>query len=348
MSLQKTISTFLGLVVTACLFLPGECPGTPLNPEDKSKLQDAFRLIRLAAMDPCDRNRRKEILSIIQNACSKVPARVYNKYMQLWDKDSALADSMELSYCALGCLRKCVNTAIEEIAATEVKQGVAVWHFYNMGYVFKTPYCCFGIDLHCRDAEKLEKYLDFLLVTHLHHDHVSEKLMDAMIAANKLVITRGYAGSVVVKDACEINLRAARIKIDIGDHHRHLPLISTNNMLMFQIACNDEAGGYTIYHSGDGNGIRKMTPDKAVDIFVAHVQLPMPLEKAVNHINPRMTLVSHVMELSHSEGFPAPMRWTYDYAFRKMKAIPEDKAIVLTWGERWLFPGTKIAENGAK
>jgi len=261
--------------------------------------------------------------------------------METWERDTVLADSLEARYCALGCLRKCVRQAMAEIAATPVTQGVAVWHLYNMGYVFKTAHCCFGIDLHCRDAALFAPYLDFLLVTHLHHDHVSGPLLDAMIGANKLVITRGYTGSVVVKEACEFNLRSARIKVDIGDHHRHLPLISTNNMLMFQIDCEDEAGKYTVYHSGDGNGITKMAPDRAVDIFVAHVQLPMPLQKAVEHINPRMTLVSHVMELSHSEGFPAPMRWSYDYAFDKMKNIPQEKAAVLTWGERWLLEGTK-------
>lgn len=70
----------------------------------------------------------------------------------------------------------------------------------------------------------------------------------------------------------------------------------------------------------------------------------MPLIKAVNHINPGITFVSHVMELSHSDKFPAPMRWSYDFAYKKMKDIPEEKAVVLTWGEKWLLPGSEIIE----
>ena len=310
----------------------------------KNQLEHVYSLIRKDSINVHDRKARKEFLDVIQEACSKVTIRGYYKYMKSWDKDSSLANSLESEYCALGYLRKCILNAIEEIRTTEVKKGMAVWHLYNMGYVIKTPNACFGIDIHCRDAEKLERYLDFLLITHQHHDHYSEDLLDTMIKAGKPVITRGYKGSTIVKKAREFNFGSVRVKIDIGDHHRHLPLLSTNNMLMFQIDCKDEDTCYTIYHSGDGNKMKKMKPDRKVDIYIVHVQLPMPLIRAVNHINPGITLVSHVMELSHSDKFPAPMRWSYDFAYKKMEDIQEEKAIVLTWGERWLLPDTEIIE----
>ncbi len=336
---------FLCFIVPAFLMFQGECRDSPLNPELQDQLDNVYSLIRRDSISIYNRKARIEVLSVIQKACSKVPARIYYKYMRSWEKNSALADSLESSYEALHYLRKSIQNAIEEIDIVEIEQGVVIWHFYNMGYVFKTKNSCFGIDIHCRDAEQLEKHLDFLLITHHHHDHFSPKLIDAMLNVDKPVITRRYKGSITVRKSREFKFGSVRVKVDIGDHHRHLPLISTNNMLMFQVDCEDEAGNYTIYHSGDGNGIRKMIPDRDVDILIVHVQLPMPLKKAVNRVNPKITLVSHVMELSHSGGFPMPMRWSYDYAFRKMKDLEEEKAIVLSWGEKWLFPGTRIVQE---
>lgn len=333
------------LILPAFFILHEACCGLQPDQELNKKLEEIYFLIGQDSISIHDRKARKGFLNVIQEACSKLPARVYYRYMKSWEKDSSLADSLELKYYALGYLRKCIVNAIGEIHTTEVKKGMVVWHFYNMGYVFKTNNACFGIDLHCRDAEKLERHLDFLLVTHQHHDHFSKKLLDAMINAGKPVITRGYRGSTIVKKAREFKFGSVRVKIDIGDHHRHLPLLSTNNMLMFQIDCEDDDTCYTIYHSGDGNAMRKMKPDRYVDIYIVHVQLPMPLIKAVNHINPGITFVSHVMELSHSDKFPAPMRWSYDFAYKKMKDIPEEKAIVLTWGERWLLSGTEIIQK---
>jgi hypothetical protein len=340
--LNRNILLYL-ILANVFIFPKAYCDSLSYKPL-KNQLENTFTLIRKDSINVHDRKARKKFLDIIQEACSEVTVRVYYKYMKSWDRDSSLANLLESKYCALGYLRKCVLRAIEEVKTTDIKRGIVIWHLYNMGYVIKTPNSCFGVDIHCRDAEKLEKSLDFLLITHQHHDHYSEDLLDAMIKAGKPVITRGYKGSTIIKKAQEFTFGSIRVKINIGDHHRHLPLLSTNNMLMFQIDCKDEDTCYTIYHSGDGNKMKKMKPDRKVDIYIVHVQLPMPLIRAVNHINPGITLVSHVMELSHSDKFPVPMRWTYDFAYKEIKDIPEERAIVLTWGERWLFPGTEIIE----
>lgn len=73
-----------------------------------------------------------------------------------------------------------------------IAAGLAVWFINNMGYVFKTPRTCFGIDLDGRGVERFEPELDFLLNTHEHGDHVHETLFRAMLAQNKPVVTRWY------------------------------------------------------------------------------------------------------------------------------------------------------------
>jgi hypothetical protein len=54
--------------------------------------------------------------------------------------------------------------------------------------------------------------------------------------------------------------------------------------------------------------------------------------------------VSHVLELGHSPTPPQAWRWSFDHAFKTIPNVPEPKATVLTWGERWLLPGTEIVQ----
>jgi hypothetical protein len=292
-----------------------------------------------------NRNERRERMQIIQHASNQVSTSIYLKYCRSWTSSPTLADALEQEYPALSYLRAATQHAIQDIRNTQVQQGVAIWYFYNMGYVFKTPESCFGIDLHFRDAEVLAHDLDFLLITHGHRDHYTAPLLDAMLAAEKPVITRWYAGSRIVKQPEEFRFGKVRVKVDIGDHHRHLPLLSWDNMLMFQIDCGASAKNVTIYHSGDGNRFSKMRPDKPVDIFIVHAQLPMDVGDAIRYIKPTVTLVSHVLELSHSAHWPLPLRWSFDFAFNHIQEFNESEAIILTWGERWLFSGINNEKN---
>ena len=114
---------------------------------------------------------------------------------------------------------------------------------------------------------------------------------------------------------------------------------------MFQVDCGEGASRCTIYHSGDGNNYTKMRPDRRVDVFIPHVRVGMSVQEAVAHLRPKMTLASHVLELGHERG---QWRWSFDDAFATIENIPEDRATVLTWGERWLVPGTVLAEGGTQ
>jgi hypothetical protein len=273
-------------------------------------------------------------------------ASTYLAYVRAWTRSEATADALEQQHLTLSYLRTAIRRAIQDIRATQVQHGIAVWYLYNMGYVVKTPDACIGIDLHARDAALLAEDLDFLLVTHGHRDHVSPTLFDAMIAANKPVVTRGYPGSLVVKESTEFTFGSIRVKVDIGDHHRHLPLLSWNNMLMFQIDVKEAELTRTIYHSGDGNRFSKMRPDRPVDLFIVHVQLPMDVGGAIAYLTPKQTMISHVLELSHSAGFPLPLRWSFDFAFNEVAELNEHGTLLLTWGERWVFPGTVLKTHG--
>jgi hypothetical protein len=344
---------FIGGVIIALgiLFVytsnPPEKPDKT-DPEYKQMKESLDRVRKWLWNHPPDgtnRAERRQRMHVLQKACDQLPGSVYLTYRDAWDDAAETAVALEEEYLALSYLRTATHHTIQDIRKTHVKQGAVVWHLYNMGYVFKTPNACFGIDLHFRNAEDLTEDLDFLLITHSHPDHYTKQLLDAMIAAGKPVITRWYPGSIIVKKPREFMFDTVRVKIDIGDHHYHIPVIGWNNMLMFQIDCGKATHPCTIYHGGDGNRFKKMRPDKALDLFIVHDQFPMDVTNAIHYLQPRITIVSHLMELGHSTRLPFPLRLSFDDAFKELRDIDQDKAIILTWGERWLFPNTILEKN---
>lgn len=318
-------------------------PHKPYSPEaEYRQIQTSLERSRrwLWNHPPNGRNQaaRRQRMQCLQDASDDLSASTYMTYLRAWSASVTVADRLEKAYPVLSYLRKATQQAVQDIRTTQVKEGIVLWYVYNMGYVFKTPTACFGVDLHFRDAATLAEDLDFLLITHGHRDHFTASLLDAMLAAGKPVVTRWYPGSWLITQPTELWFGSIRVKVDIGDHHRHLPVLSWNNMLMFQIDVGSGGDAYTIYHSGDGNRFKKMQPDKPVDLFIVHVQLPMDVEDAIEYLAPRQTIVSHVLELSHSTGLPLPLRWSFDFAFKQLERIEDKKAMVLTWGERWLVP----------
>jgi hypothetical protein len=326
------------------LFLSTSCSAVnaPVPPDDFQSLPAGENAFLVYPQNDSDLAHRKQLLEIIQLSAHKVSPFTYMQYMNYWSTDPSKADKLEEKYELLKYLRAATGRSIDKITKTKIDSGMICWYFYNMGYVFQTATTRIGIDLNFRDAEKLAPLLDLLLVTHAHHDHVGRKLIDSMIALKKPVVTGFYPHTTIVKGDTVLIFGDNRIRIEIGDHHRHLPVLSTNNMLMYQIDYKNNGEKYTIFHSGDGNGIAKMKPDSPVDIFIVHTQLPMPLSKAVYQVRPTITFASHVLELSHSDGFPLPLRWNYDFCYRQIAKVKGYKVITLAWGESWMIPGTKV------
>lgn len=294
--------------------------------------------------DGTNATERRKQMAPIQTACDQLPPSDYAAYVKAWDSRAGQADSMEEANPALRYLRASSLQAMADIRRTRVKQGVSVWLLYNMGYVFKTPTACFGIDLCGRDMERLAPDLDFLLVSHSHEDHFSAPLIKSMLAQRKPVLTRWFDGTTLVKENTTYTFGDVQVKVDIGDHHHDQPN-GRDNMLMFEVDCGSPGNNAVIYHSGDGDNFEKMHPTKPVDVFIPHVAVGMSVPDAINYLKPKMTLVSHVLELGHSPVPPNAWRWSYEYAFNVIRDIPENRATVLTWGERWLLPGTELQEE---
>lgn len=310
-------------------------------PDDQ--LDAALQSLRSQPCATTPRADRKAALNVIQAAADALTPEAYAAYEAAWSADPAVADAAE-GHGVLRYLSSAEKLAIADIRATKVARGAAVWFLYNMGYVVKTPDACFGIDVHCRRAVDLVSDLDFLLVTHEHSDHADRPLMQAMVDAGKPVVSQFFDSAARVNGPCELWWGPIRVKIDLGDHHMEQPG-QTDNMLMYQVDCGESANGFVLYHSGDGNNYQKMHPDCPIDAYVVHVRVGMSVEAAIAHLEPKVTLLSHVLELAHSPRPPQAWRWSFASAFETVPNQPEDAALLLTWGERWLAPGTELAQN---
>jgi L-ascorbate metabolism protein UlaG (beta-lactamase superfamily) len=310
---------------------------SPTNAE----LDAAMQWLRDHPCGVASRADRAPALDIIQHAADQLTPQAYQAYEAAWEADPTAADAAEREG-VLYYLSSSEKRAIADIKATKVSEGAVVWLLYNAGYVVKTPDACFGIDVHCRRAAELAPELDFLLVTHGHGDHVSAPLMDAMVDAGKPVVSRFFGRGVVVTQPCERQFGPIRVKVDVGDHAAGDPA-RTNDMNMYQVECGESAHGFVFYHSGDGNNYAKMHPDRPIDAFAVHVRVGMSVDDAIAHLRPRVTLLSHVLELGHSPTPPNAWRWSFASAYESAPAQPEGGALLLTWGESWLAPDTELA-----
>ena len=292
---------------------------------------------------PNGRNRaeRRRRMAVIETVADRLPAEAFLEYKQLCETKPEKADALEEAGI-LYYLRITREAVLADIRATTVKKGLAVWHIYNMGYVFKSPDVCFGIDLVLRGAARLAEDLDFLLVTHSHDDHQCKELLDAMIAAGKPVVTREYPGSIIVEKPARLEFGPARVDVDIGDHHHP---VSREDMLLFKVHCGPASQHAVVYHTGDNSNLKKVSAEGSVDLFIFHVKVGLPVARAIRRVNPGIALPSHLLELSHYKEGLAAWRWPPDLAYEETEGLPEEQCAVLTWGERLLLPGTEIVEG---
>jgi len=260
------------------------------------------------------------------DACSKAD---YDSYYKV----SSASESAKLeNNTILGYYKKALQRVVREMQSTNVPQGkIVMWHLYNMGYVVKTPSHCFGIDIKHKDAAELVPYLDFLCITHEHLDHYSAELNAAMKVAGKPVYSNfvdneyKITGKKTIKAVDDIEIVAS-----LGDHSASLK----NFCVTYQIDCGADTGHKVIYHIGDTYNASQLSKTKPVDIFIPHSGINMNFTQAMNKIDPKVTLMSHVMELSHAID---NYRWPYDKAFDRVKAVDPHVAYVPVWGEKMEF-----------
>ena len=222
-----------------------------------------------------------------------------------------------------------------EIQSATVTDKPAIWYVYNMGVVVKTPQALFTIDVNHRQATRLEPILDFALITHNHHDHYSDRFLDAVDRAGKTVISNfddNYGAYFAkrmpggfTRAEKTFNLKDVTVKTSLSDHNRYL--------VDFTTAFEVTVGDYVIYHSGDSQNIDKLTPARAPDLWIVHPRCGLKIADGIQKFRPKKTVVAHLFELGHAVN---RWRWSVSDGLAEIKKAEEagGVAVMPLWGDR--------------
>lgn len=280
-------------------------------------------------------NERITALLQFETFSDRFPPAQFSQYLK-----SGVEESIDLEYTSpiLYSYKHGFDKVLSEVKSTTVSPGsVAVWLVYNMGYVVKTPSVTFGIDLDHRWAEQLEPYLDFLCVTHNHVDHAHVKLMDAMNAKGKPVISNFYAKDTKHRAtvASSYTIKGVKIKTDITDHLRDPAL--PNFVTVFRIDCGADAGNFTMLHCGDSgfNPTRFKNVQGPLDLAVLRWGAPREndiLGTGVGQVKPAYAILSHLIELRH-DPYPAGQA-SITKTLEHLPGVKCDNTIIPFWGEK--------------
>lgn len=248
---------------------------------------------------------------------------VYREYLQ-----DRKINKNEPAKAVLSLLDKKVNLVLKNISKVPLKkEKVVLWQIYNMGYIIQTNKGNIGIDIHCRDAKRFAKHMDALLITHAHFDHYRKDLITEMKKLNKPIISNWVESEFKTDSVKIFSIGNFKITTHLGDHY-FWKKESKNDMLMFEI----ETNGIKILHTGDNSSLEKLAAFTSIDAFILHHDIIKSLPEAVALVQPKLTILSHVMELGHprtANGY----RWTYSHALEKQKLIYNKKSIIMFWGE---------------
>ena len=285
--------------------------------------------LSLRAEEPSD-------LEVFQKELDAITPKDYTAFqlpgMELPDADRLAA------YAAFPGLKRydlAFDKVFAEIQSTAVTDKPAVWYVYNMGIIVKTPQALFTVDVNHRQATRLEPILDFALITHNHHDHYSDRFLDAVDRAGKTVISnfddnygayfakRMPGGFTRAKKT--FNLKDVTIKTSLSDHNPYLIDFTT----AFEIALGD----YTVYHSGDSQNIDKLNPTRTPDLWIVHPRCGLKVADGIQKFHPKKTVIAHLFELGHAVN---RWRWRVSDGQAEVQKAEEvgGAAVMPIWGDR--------------
>ncbi len=270
---------------------------------------------------------RQKLLDAFQAVVDKTPKAVFDGF----DDDPAQkTDNPVLKYYDMSLER-----LLRDIPAEKVQPGsVAIWYLYNMGFVVKTPDACFGVDIHHRNAVKLEPLLDFLLVTHNHNDHWSMPLLGAMGRAKKPIISNFHPNNYYTKaKSFTHEIKGIVIHCGEADHNSRLRKFT----MPMEVVCPTGDTRFVLFTSGDccdHSFLEKKSG--AVDLYMVHPCCGMVAAEAAKRLAAKMTFIVHLQELGHEINV---YRWPFTVGDDELAAFRSIGygAYMPVWGEKFIW-----------
>ena len=308
----------------------------PLNDIVKpagDEVEAAIRTLEETTMS--DEEKRAAALPVVQREIDHMLTDTSFKCVIRESSPAARVAAALAKFPVLRWYDRAFDRVVDQVAQTKVEGNTpAIWYIYNMGIVVKTKSCTFGIDICHRKAPRLVKVLDFILTTHNHPDHYNMRLIQAMTAEQKPVLSNFVLAWNWYCREMEKTFKIKDITIHCtaADHNKSLPWAVTT----FEVVCGEGPDAFTIFHSGDCCRHDHLKPKGKPDVYFGHCAIGLSFMKAAQETMPaKMFVPLHHQELGHLGG-----RWRCvgfeDEPLKIVRALREAgyKAAMPVWGDR--------------
>ncbi len=341
--MKRTLRLLLAAALCACTAACNDDPDYGWQMPEPQFSRAAETLAQVWTTSPLaeDATVRNEAFDIIQAYADICTSATFSTFLS---GEGALYDSLVKYEDILACYNAAFERVLEGLKGAAPAAGeVHVWMLYNMGYVIKTPSGCFAVDIYHRRAAELAPYIDFYCITHVHQDHKSQPLIDAMLAAGKPVVQNFLAEPGYAYTATETK------DYTIGKFALHTFVTNHNNgttnvpVTVFQIDCGDDTDHFVALHSGDSN-FRPEQFDVTADIDLC-IPRYAPNELTENNVigkvfTPKYVFLSHILELSHTD--PDSSRWTLKQGLARAAQLDCARSCMPFWGEKMVWKNGKF------
>lgn len=284
-----------------------------------------------------DEEKRAKALKVVQNHIYAMKSgRHYSEFLQA---NIAIAPSevekIHRDFPPLMWYDRAFDKVLKEMKETVVEGPVpAVWYVYNMGIVVKTRETTFAVDLCHRKASLMVPYLDFIVISHAHGDHYTDKLVNAMTAAQKPVISNFLLiWNWYTKSERTLKIKDVTIRCTEGDHNPMLP----GAILISEFNIGNGKDVFTIVHSGDCHNHENITCSvEKPDMYFGHCAIGLSFDKVWQEsLHAKLMVPVHHQELGHLGG-----RWRcvgfHEEPTRILKSLRAlgANAVMPVWGDR--------------
>ena len=281
-------------------------------------------------------------IDALQRELDAIPGREFQKFRDFGP--SLAAEERDALYAKWPVLRRYDDAFLKvmrEIEEAEVTERPAVWYVYNMGVIVKTPKSLFSIDLSHRLSTMLADKFDFVIITHNHFDHYTEKLYQAMNSRHKTVIQNfldNYGACLRVKGGLG-GFSRGECRYKIKDVAIHTYETNHNHLLKgFVMSVEVHGGEYTILHVGDTFNTGDLKPERTPDLFIHHAWCWGPSNQTMDGIkafHPKCVVIAHHCELGHNRKTGGgAVTLASAYARKAKVEAAGTHAIAPFWGDR--------------
>ncbi len=275
------------------------------------------KLYDIPCSDPDAPAKRSDSFSVLQKYADSLDNRVFTDFVNasssLSQKD---VESMMEQNPILFYYEKSFDKIVSELKTACPKNNETIfWHVYNMGYIVKTQSSCFSIDLSHRRGDELEPFLDFALVTHNHNDHYTLPFLKKMAAAGKNIYSNFYPSPGYSKlSENRIHNNGITLYSYESDHNSMLRKF----MMPFEIILDN----CILFTGGDScNAEQLYHHAPCIDYFIVHPYVGLDTVTAAKKtLQPRVTLISHLMEFGHAID---KWRWSFQDGINAVRKLED-------------------------